>query len=335
MVAGYLAKYTTKSTEVTGHRSTRLDPDNVYDYANFGGDHIQRLIAACWKLGRRLGKLSIDLTPRRIPGLVPAYACKTCGQRTLVEALRGLQPASDYAPQQPAPTQRDKPARHTSGVLPRPAALGTHARLRRTSSPKPAATSLTSNTCAIRASSSAATKSSPRARPGRPRRDAKKRPSSCQRSPSPESAGTPQRTPCSPTLRRAGPRTPAQSSAKRSSTKLTIPHPQKPQGGKWRYARHEGQLILTPKWHSPPRSQCCSVSGFQGQDADAQRELRSVKDGKYRRILPEWVDEYVARRARSKRSCTDEPYTVTGKMGRRSIFPYRNGYAALRVGQQA
>jgi excisionase family DNA binding protein len=25
-------------------------------------------------------------------------------------------------------------------------------------------------------------------------------------------------------------------------------------------------------------------------------ELRSVKDGKYRRILPEWVDEYVARR---------------------------------------
>ena len=26
-------------------------------------------------------------------------------------------------------------------------------------------------------------------------------------------------------------------------------------------------------------------------------ELRSVKDGKYRRILPEWVDEYVARKA--------------------------------------
>jgi excisionase family DNA binding protein len=26
------------------------------------------------------------------------------------------------------------------------------------------------------------------------------------------------------------------------------------------------------------------------------REIRSVKDGKYRRILPEWVDEYVARR---------------------------------------
>ena len=28
------------------------------------------------------------------------------------------------------------------------------------------------------------------------------------------------------------------------------------------------------------------------------RELRSVKVGKYRRILPEWVDEYVARRVK-------------------------------------
>lgn len=26
----------------------------------------------------------------------------------------------------------------------------------------------------------------------------------------------------------------------------------------------------------------------------ATGELRSVKDGKYRRILPEWVDEYIA-----------------------------------------
>lgn len=26
-------------------------------------------------------------------------------------------------------------------------------------------------------------------------------------------------------------------------------------------------------------------------------DLKSLKDGRYRRILPEWVDEYVARRA--------------------------------------
>jgi hypothetical protein len=29
----------------------------------------------------------------------------------------------------------------------------------------------------------------------------------------------------------------------------------------------------------------------------ATGELRSIKDGKYRRILPEWVDEYVHRLA--------------------------------------
>jgi excisionase family DNA binding protein len=27
-------------------------------------------------------------------------------------------------------------------------------------------------------------------------------------------------------------------------------------------------------------------------------EIRSLKDGKHRRILPQWVDEYVERRAR-------------------------------------
>jgi excisionase family DNA binding protein len=29
----------------------------------------------------------------------------------------------------------------------------------------------------------------------------------------------------------------------------------------------------------------------------ASGELRSLKDGRYRRILPEWVDEYIAKRA--------------------------------------
>lgn len=28
----------------------------------------------------------------------------------------------------------------------------------------------------------------------------------------------------------------------------------------------------------------------------AQGDLRSVKDGRSRRVLPEWIDEYVARR---------------------------------------
>jgi hypothetical protein len=52
MVAGYLAKYATKSTEVTGHSSTRLDLDTIGDYADPDGDHIARLIDSCWRLGR-------------------------------------------------------------------------------------------------------------------------------------------------------------------------------------------------------------------------------------------------------------------------------------------
>lgn len=34
----------------------------------------------------------------------------------------------------------------------------------------------------------------------------------------------------------------------------------------------------------------------------ATGELRSIKDGKYRRILPEWVDEYVARRVQEQQA---------------------------------
>lgn len=49
--AGYLAKYATKATEDTGHLSGRLTEANVEHYANPEGDHIARLIAACWDLG--------------------------------------------------------------------------------------------------------------------------------------------------------------------------------------------------------------------------------------------------------------------------------------------
>lgn len=51
-VAAYLAKYATKATEVTGHCSTRLTPDTVDAYADPEGDHLARLIDACWRLGR-------------------------------------------------------------------------------------------------------------------------------------------------------------------------------------------------------------------------------------------------------------------------------------------
>jgi hypothetical protein len=51
-VASYLAKYATKGTETTGHASARITPDTIDLYANPAGTHPERLIAACWRLGR-------------------------------------------------------------------------------------------------------------------------------------------------------------------------------------------------------------------------------------------------------------------------------------------
>jgi hypothetical protein len=51
-VASYLAKYSTKGTEVTGHASARITPDTLDLYANAQGNHAERLIDACWKIGQ-------------------------------------------------------------------------------------------------------------------------------------------------------------------------------------------------------------------------------------------------------------------------------------------
>ena len=51
-VANYLAKYATKSTEATGHASTRLNDETVHVYADPDGTHTERLVEACWMLGR-------------------------------------------------------------------------------------------------------------------------------------------------------------------------------------------------------------------------------------------------------------------------------------------
>jgi hypothetical protein len=52
MVASYLAKYSTKGTEITGHNSARITPDTIDLYANPDGSHAERLIEAAWVLGR-------------------------------------------------------------------------------------------------------------------------------------------------------------------------------------------------------------------------------------------------------------------------------------------
>jgi hypothetical protein len=51
MVAAYLAKYATKSTETTGHVSGRLNGDTIDLYADPNGTHAERLIDAAWTLG--------------------------------------------------------------------------------------------------------------------------------------------------------------------------------------------------------------------------------------------------------------------------------------------
>src|SRR5262249_18014093 len=50
VVAAYLAKYATKSTETTGHVSQRLTLATVRLYAD-PATHAGRLLAACWRLG--------------------------------------------------------------------------------------------------------------------------------------------------------------------------------------------------------------------------------------------------------------------------------------------
>jgi len=60
MVASYLAKYSTKGTEVTGHASKRLTPGTVGLYADAAGTHAERLVHACWRLGTHLDYTSLQ-----------------------------------------------------------------------------------------------------------------------------------------------------------------------------------------------------------------------------------------------------------------------------------
>lgn len=57
--------------------------------------------------------------------------------------------------------------------------------------------------------------------------------------------------------------------------------------------------VLAPKWYTV--AQVAEMLGFglsKTKMLIATGQLRSLKDGGHRRVLPEWVDEYVARRAR-------------------------------------
>ncbi|WP_346534802.1 hypothetical protein [Micromonospora sp. DPT] len=59
--------------------------------------------------------------------------------------------------------------------------------------------------------------------------------------------------------------------------------PGSPCGWRSRNPANDASPATSPQ--TPRRASCCSPRSIG--------ELRSVKDGKYRRILPEWIDEYI------------------------------------------
>lgn len=62
-------------------------------------------------------------------------------------------------------------------------------------------------------------------------------------------------------------------------------------------------IPIEPRWYSI--AEVAEMLGFGLSKTKllvATGELRSLKDGKYRRILPEWVDEYVERRVKETAS---------------------------------
>ncbi len=90
--AGYLAKYTTKSTEATGFSSTRITADTIDQY-DPDGDHIARLITACWRLGRPTpgpptqSRPPTDRpTPARGGPFSEPWDCPDCGTHTRYRA---------------------------------------------------------------------------------------------------------------------------------------------------------------------------------------------------------------------------------------------------------
>ena len=55
---------------------------------------------------------------------------------------------------------------------------------------------------------------------------------------------------------------------------------------------------VEPKWYTVTEvAELLNFGKSKTKMLIASGAIRSVKDGAHRRILPEWVDEYVARRA--------------------------------------
>jgi hypothetical protein len=55
--------------------------------------------------------------------------------------------------------------------------------------------------------------------------------------------------------------------------------------------------VIRPRWHNVAEVAMIGYGLSKTKMLVATGQIRSLKDGRNRRILPEWVDEYVARRA--------------------------------------
>ncbi|WP_026928588.1 helix-turn-helix domain-containing protein [Glycomyces tenuis] len=63
------------------------------------------------------------------------------------------------------------------------------------------------------------------------------------------------------------------------------------------------RIVLKPRWYT--MAQVAELLGYSLAKVKTlvySGELRSLKDGGNRRILPEWVDEYVTRKAAASES---------------------------------
>jgi excisionase family DNA binding protein len=86
------------------------------------------------------------------------------------------------------------------------------------------------------------------------------------------------------------------------------------------------QFDLTPRWLTV--AQTAELLGYRLTKTKMliiSGDLRSIKDGHSRRILPEWIDDYIARRVAEYEEARRPASARTARV--RST-PYKNGYDA-------
>ncbi|MQA60531.1 MAG: helix-turn-helix domain-containing protein [Actinophytocola sp.] len=65
--------------------------------------------------------------------------------------------------------------------------------------------------------------------------------------------------------------------------------------------------VIQRKWHTTAEvAQMLNYGLSKTKMLIAQGDIRSVKDGRNRRVLPQWVDDYIARRAAESEAVYDQ-----------------------------